>query len=208
MDSGIFDQTVKGRLFFTTASNLDDVPEVSGVYAWYLPMRGDTASNLEKYLQSLTSHIEETAPASSISGESMQRRFNLERNPPTFNLTDPAIQRISSKITSSQLQALASSIFILSFLTEPIYVGMTEADKGLKSRLKQHLTSVRSFDSDKHWRGAFRTRIAKLLKKPDYLSRCLIAYMPISKEEFGDDFPRVIEHVLIRTIRPAQSVRG
>ena len=208
MNFTVFDTTVKERIFFTTAGDLDEVPEEPGVYAWFLPMRGDTASNLETYLKSMAENMAEAVQVSAVSGETMQRRFQLERNPPTFQLSEPAIRKVSTSITSSQLQSLATSVLVLSFLSEPIYVGMTEANKGLKSRLRQHLLSVHSFDDDTNWRGSFRTRVAKLLSKPDYLRRCLIAYMPISKDVFGEDFPRLIEHILIRTIRPAQSVRG
>ena len=53
-----------------------------------------------------------------------------------------------------------------------------------------------------------RTRVAQVLRDPNYLRRCLIAYLPVSSLELGDHATRLLEHILIRTVRPAQSIRG
>jgi len=208
MDPTLFDQHVKRSIGFALASDLDDVPEEPGVYAWYLPLRGDSSSDLLIYLKSLQENVEAAIPATTMSGEGRQRRFNLERNPPSFELASPAVQSLSESLSQSKIQALATAVLILSFFSEPIYVGMTDSEKGLRSRLKQHLQSVKSFDKDINWHGSFRTRVAHLLNDPKYLSRCLIAYMPVSSFALGEYAPRLLEHILIRTIRPARSVRG
>lgn len=203
-----FDKFVKGSIGFALASDLNDVPELPGIYAWYLPLKGDTSSDLLHYLKSLQGRLESAVPATEMSAAGQQRHFSVSRNPPSFDLAAPPVQRLAETITSSQLQGLASLILALSFLSEPIYVGMTAANKGLRSRLGQHLQSVKSFDGDHNWRGQFRTRIAKVLDDKTFLKQCVIAYMPISVSALGDDAPRVLEHILIRTVRPAQSVRG
>lgn len=208
MDPALFDQQVKRSIGFCLASDLEDVPEEPGIYAWYLPMRGDSSSGLLQYLKSLQENIEACSPATSMSGEGRQRRFTLERNPPVFDLGSQAIQILSESLSPSKVQALAKTVLVLSIFAEPIYVGMTEANKGLRSRLRQHLQSVKSFDHDLRWSGSFRTRIAKVLGESTYLNRCVIAYMPVSSLGFGDNATRLLEHILIRTIRPAQSIRS
>lgn len=208
MESSLFDQLVKSSIGFTLATEIEDVPEEPGIYAWYLPMRGDSSSNLLQYLKSLQQHMKETNPVTSMAGEGRQKRFNLERNHPSFDLASDVIQELANSLSSSKIQSLASAILILSFFTEPIYVGMTKSGKGLRGRLKQHLQSVKSFDDDMNWTGSFRTRVAQILNDPDYLKRCLIVYMPMSAVNLSDDSTRLIEHILIRTIRPVQSVRG
>lgn len=204
----MFDKFVKGSIGFTLASDLENVPEEPGIYAWYLPLKGDTSSDLLHYLKSLQSSAESSIPATEMSAAGRQRQFTVTRNPPLFELATPAVQRLSETISSSNLQKLARLVLALSFFSEPIYVGMTEANKGLQSRLKQHLQSVKTFDDDAKWRGEFRTRMAKVLGDSSFLKQCVIAYMPISVSELGEDAPRVLEHILIRTVRPAQSVRG
>ncbi len=204
----LFDQFAKDSIGFAVASDLENVPEEPGVYAWYLPLKGDASSDLLRFLTTLQGNVESSTPATEMSGSGRQRRFTIERNPPVFDLGSPAVQKLSESITPSRLQALANLVLVLSFFSEPIYVGMTEADKGLRSRLKQHLQSVKSFDEDSKWSGAFRTRIAKVLGDGKFLKQCLVAYMPLPASMLGDDAARVLEHILIRSIRPAQSVRG
>ena len=208
MNPSLFDQQVKQCLGFAVAADIDEVPEEPGIYAWYLPLRGDSSLDLLGFLKSLQSNTEAGLPATSMTGESRQRRFVLDRNPPDFDLTSEMVRKLSESLSSSKIQTLASTVLILSFLTEPIYVGMTEANKGLRSRLKQHLQSVKMFDQDRNWSGAFRTRVAQVLQDPTYLRRCLIAYMPVTSLQLGEHSTRLIEHILIRTIRPVQSVRG
>ena len=208
MNSSLFDQTVKQSIWFAVASDLDDVPEEPGIYAWYLPLRGDSNTDLLGYLRSLQSNAESGTPATSIRGESRQRRFVIDRNPPEFDLESEVVRKLSNSMTSSKIQTLANVVLVLSLLAEPIYVGMTEANKGLRSRLKQHLQSVKLFDQDRSWTGQFRTRVAVALQDPNYLRRCLIAYLPVSSLELGDYATRLLEHILIRTIKPAQSIRG
>jgi len=204
----LFDKFVKDSIGFAVASDLEDVPDEPGIYAWYLPLKGDDSADLLRYLKNLQTRVESSIPATQISGAGRQRQFTTGRNPPSFDLGAPAVQRLSETITSSKLQVLANLVLVLSFFSEPIYVGMTEANKGLRSRLKQHLQSVKSFDDDAKWNGEFRTRIAKVLGDGNFLKQCVIAYMPISSTELGDDVPRVLEHILIRTVRPSQSIRG
>ena len=208
MTPTLFDKFAKDSIGFAVASDLESVPEEPGVYAWYLPLKGDASTDLLRFLSTLQSNVEFSIPATEISGSGRQRRFSIERNPPVFDLGSPAVQNLSESITPSRLQALANLVLVLSFFSEPIYVGMTEADKGLRSRLKQHLQSVNTFDEDSKWSGSFRTRIAKILNDGKFLKQCLIAYMPLPTSMLGEDSARVLEHILIRSVRPAQSVRG
>ena len=126
---------VKSSFGFTLAADIEDVPEEPGIYAWYLPMRGDSSGDLLQYLRSLEENVETGIPATSMSGEGRQRRFVLERNPPKFNLNSAEVQKLSGTLSTSKIQTLASVVLVLSFLTEPIYVGMTEANKGLRLSL-------------------------------------------------------------------------
>jgi hypothetical protein len=208
MSYGLFDTGIKRRLGFSLASELDDVPETPGIYAWYLPMRGDTSSGLVNYLRTLRENIEHATPISVIEGEGRQRRFLFERNPPTFDVQVPEIERLAASLSDSRLQIVAQLVLTLSLFTEPFYVGMTKAEGGLRSRLTQHKRTVKSFDDDTNWNGSLRSRVARALQDPSFLDRCIVAYLPLSNIEFGEDLARLLEHVLIRTIRPAQSIRG
>jgi len=206
--SSLFDDTIKGAIFYTNASNLEDVPDCAGVYAWYLPLRGDDSDDLLKFLSSLESNASKLVPASQIEASGQQRKLVVERNPPSFDMASSEIRRLADACDSQDVQRLSSLVSKLAFLMEPIYVGMTTENNGLKSRLQQHLMSVNSFDEDSNWSGSFRTRIAKILGEKDMLRKCLIAYIPIKENIYGPNAARLIEHILIRTIRPAQSKRG
>jgi hypothetical protein len=207
-DFGLFDRSLKTRIGFTRASDISDVPNEPGIYAWYLPLSGDDSGNLLGFLKSLQGNLERTSPATEVSGAGRQRHFSVKRNPPAFHMDSEPVLRLDEHIGKSGLQALSRLVLFLSFLSEPIYIGMTKGSEGIKGRLAQHLQSPGSFDSDASWNGAFNSRISTILNDASILKQCLIAYLPIPSGEIGDDAPRVIEHILIKTICPAMARRG
>lgn len=152
--------------------------------------------------------MERSAPATEVSGKGRQRHFSVRRNSPLFKLDAETILKLDSELTSSSLQILSKLVLFLSFMSEPIYIGMTKGAEGLRGRLTQHLAAPKDFDDNAEWNGAFNSRIAATLDDPSYLKQCLIAYLPVPTEELGDDTPRIIEHILIKTICPALSRRG
>jgi len=205
---GIFDQSLKSRIGFAIASDLSDVPNEPGIYAWYLPLKGDDSGGLMDFLKSLESNLKRMIPATEVSGEGRQLCFRVRRNAPRFQLNSKPILRLEEEMGSRGLQNLASLIRFLSILSEPVYIGMTNGEEGLKGRLTQHLQTPSRFDSDERWNGAFNSRIAKILNDRSVLTQCLVAYLPIPTDEIGESAPRVIEHILITTICPALSRRG
>jgi hypothetical protein len=205
---GIFDGDLKKRFGFVKASESEDIPELPGIYAWYLPMRGDDGTDLPAFLKSLEKSIAHFAPVTKLEADGTQRKLQIERNVPEFDLSSAPIQRLATSLSSSQVQQLSKLVLMLSFLTEPFYVGMTDASNGLRNRIQQHLQSVRSFDEDKRWTGAFRTRIAHVLGEKEALKRCLVAFVTLPEELVGTDASRLLEHILIRTVSPSQSQRG
>lgn len=205
---GIFDSDLKKRFGFVQASEFADIPEGPGIYAWYLPMRGDDGADLLVFLKSLERSISNFAPVTKLEADGTQRKIYIERNVPEFDLASAPIQRLSTTLSGSQIQQLSKLVLMLSFLTEPFYVGMTDASNGLKNRIQQHLQSVKTFDEDKRWTGAFRTRIAHVLGEKEALKRCLVAFVTLPEELVGTETARLLEHILIRTISPSQSHRG
>lgn len=205
---GIFDGDLKKRFGFVQASEASDIPDLPGIYAWYLPMRGDDGADLPVFLTSLEKSIAHFTPVTKLEADGTQRKIHIERNAPEFDLSSAPIQRLASTFSSSQVQQLSKLVLMLSFLTEPFYVGMTDASNGLKNRIQQHLQSVKSFDEDRRWTGAFRTRIAHVLGEKEALKRCLVAFVTLPEELVGTEASRLLEHILIRTISPSQSQRG
>lgn len=208
MSCALFDQSVKKTLSFAVASDLEDVPDEPGIYAWYLPFRGDTSGDLLRYLKSLEANLMHSVPVTAVYGATKQSHFTLQRNVPAFDFTTSNIESLAQSMRPSQVQSLGAAVLALSFLSEPFYIGMTEAQNGLRSRLLQHLASVDSFDKDLRWRGSLRTRIAHTLKDPAFLSKCIIVYVPMAALDLGENASRLLEHVLIRIVSPAQSLRG
>lgn len=205
---GIFDGDLKKRFGFVKAAEFEDIPELPGIYAWYLPMRGDDGSDLPAFLRSLEKSISHYAPVTKLEANGAQRRIQIERNVPEFDVTSAPLQRLTESLSSSQVQQLSKLVLMLSFLTEPFYVGMTDSSNGLRNRIQQHLQSVKSFDEDKQWTGTFRTRIAHVLEEKEALKRCLVAFVTLPDELVGTDAARLSEHILIRTVCPSQSKRG
>lgn len=205
---GIFDLDLKTRFGFARASEIEDIPETPGIYAWYLPMKGDDGGDLAFFLSSLERSISKFSPATRLEAEGTQRRIQIERNHPAFDLQLSAIQRLSASLSNSQIQQLAKLVLMLSFLTEPFYVGMTDASNGLRGRIQNHLQCVKTFDDDSGWTGAFRTRVAQILGEKEALKKCMIAFVTLPDDLAGTEAPRLLEHILIRTVRPSQSKRG
>lgn len=203
-----FDKGVKKWIGFAKADCIEDVPTTPGIYAWYLPLAGDDTGGLQHFLSTLQSDIKNSAPATRVTGEGRQRMYSIERTPPKFDFASTAIEGLQDELSGTQLEQLAKLVLYLSFLNEPIYIGMTKSEQGLRGRLKQHLQEPKTFEDDEGWHGAFNSRIAKKLSDKTFLRRCVIAFMPIAELELGGNAPRVLEHILIRTIRPAQSERG
>mgnify|MGYP006428072441 CR=1 FL=1 len=204
----VFDASVKNTFSYAMASDIEDVPDCAGIYAWYLPLLGDDSSDLIRFLTSLQNNSIKYSPASKIEADGQQRRVTVERKPANFDLQLEMIQRMASDMSSESVQKLSAFVMRMAFISEPIYVGMTTASNGLKSRLKQHLQSVKTFDTDNKWSGSFRTRVAYELKDKDSLKKCVICYMPLDDTLLGTDVTRILEHILIRTVRPAQSKKG
>jgi hypothetical protein len=205
---GIFDLDIKARIGFARASDIEDMPESPGIYAWYLPLRGDDGGDLITFLKTLEKNTELYTPVTNLAATGTQRQIQIERNPPRFEYDSPTLQRLASTTSSHQIQSIANIVLMLSFLSEPFYIGMTDSSFGLRGRIKQHLASVNLFDADNSWTGAFRTRVAKTLQQKDALKRCLIAYFTLPEELESGEAARLLEHILIRTIKPAQSKRG
>lgn len=207
-DYGIFDSDLKQRFGFAKASDTEDIPDLPGIYAWYLPMRGDDGGDLMHFLKTLESTISRFTSVTTLEANGTQRRVQIKRNTPEFQLDSDAVMKLATRLSASQIQQVARLTLMLSFLSEPFYVGMTDASNGLRSRIRQHLVSVKSFDEDKQWSGSFRTRIAHSLNEKDALKRCLVAFVTLPDELAEVEASRLLEHILIRTVRPSQSKKG
>ncbi len=205
---GIFDSDLKQRFGFAKASDTDEIPDLPGIYAWYLPMRGDDGGDLTHFLKTLQSTISRFASVTTLEANGTQRSVQIERNTPEFQFDSDAVMKLATVLTTSQVQQVARLTLMLSFLSEPFYVGMTDFSNGLQSRIRQHLVSVKTFDEDKHWTGSFRTRIAHSLREKDALKRCLVAFVTLPDDLIEVGASRLLEHIIIRTVRPSQSKNG
>jgi hypothetical protein len=204
---GSFDQTVKTYFGFARADEIEHVPEVPGVYAWYIPLRGDDSGSLLEFLADLHNTLKDYVPLTALGAESAQRVISIERHAPNFAPTETE-ETLSQQLANESVQAIAQLMLAMSFLAEPVYVGMTRQKGGLRARLKSHLQNPRTlFDDDQGWTGSFRSRAAEALGRPDGLSGCLVAYISLPRSETLRDerVIRLLERHLIRFIRPAQN---
>jgi len=198
-----FDATAKRLLCFYEASDLSEVPELPGIYAWFLPLRGDTSDDFLTFLKSLESGVEKMAELTNIEGQTGQLRVSVRRDNPV--LSDAGEHISVEDLSPRKLQQIASMLLFCSFLTAPIYVGMT--DKSLRKRLQSHLLKPDLWD-DEGWTGTFRNRVANRIGDTRFLERCLICCLPFDNTDFPKGTVRLFEKLLIRTLRPSQSLRG
>ena len=207
---GSFDHTVKTYFGFARADEIDHVPESPGVYAWYIPLRGDDSGSLLEFLGDLHNTLKDYVPLTALGAVGAQRSISIERNSPEFLPTD-AEETLSRELANESIQAVAQLMLVMSFLAEPVYVGMTRQKGGLRARLKSHLQNPRTlFDEDQAWTGSFSSRAAEVLGRPDGLNGCLVAYISLPKSNVLRDkrVIRLLERQLIRFIRPAQNRRS
>jgi hypothetical protein len=196
----MLDQTVKQLIFFTRASEFEDIPDVPGIYAWFLPLEGDDTGSLKVLLDSLLARLASSNQLTVAEGESGQHRISIQRAIPE-NLDRENLPDLSSH----QIQKTARLLKTCSFLSSPIYIGMT-VKMGLRSRIKSHLANPGDLN-DENWCGSFRSRVAWQTGQQRFLETCMIAYLPMSPDDIPEPLVRVFEQVLIKTIRPTQSIR-
>ena len=197
----MLDQTVKQLLFFIRASDCDEMPDDPGIYAWFLPLEGDDTADLKTLLESLVSRLAAANQLTQAEGETGQHRISIQRTIPELS-----VNAVLPDLSSHQIQKAAKILKACSFLSSPIYIGMT-VKMGLRSRIKSHLANPGELH-DENWAGSFRSRVAWQTGDSRFLENCMIAYLPLPLGEIPEPLVRVFEQVLIRTIRPTQSVRG
>ena len=197
----MLDSEIKNRLSFVRADDISSVPDCPGVYAWYLPLVGRDSGSFFDYLDDLKKNLASWDAAKIIETNGRQKTFTIAPFRPEFNKESKELVALNEEVNSVQLQSISRLIYLLSFLSEPFYIGKT--DRGLKGRLKDHLADVKLFEDD-NWNGSLRSRIAKI--DPQMMRQCLIVY--ICLDNYGENkIARLIEHVLIKIIQPSQSRR-
>jgi hypothetical protein len=205
-----FDHLVKTRLGFALASQIDSVPDRPGIYAWYIPLKGDDSGTLLNFVADLQTTLSQYACLSELAAVGAQRRVLISRNCPSDEPSE-ADTILSNGLSNETVQIIAQLMLVMSFLAEPVYVGMTFQQGGLRARLRSHLQNSKDlFDDDPGWTGSFRNRAAQALGVQDGLRNCLIAYLTLP-ESFpleNADLVRFLERQLIRYVRPAQNRRS
>lgn len=192
----------KRFLHFAKASEVDEIPDVPGIYAWYTPLRGDDSGTLRDYLNSLEASFDRYAPLKRLRLEGKQKTFQVDATKPSFSQN--YVDELSGTLASTDVQVLSKLVLILSFLSEPFYIGKT--DSSLRGRIKSHLGSPDSFDDD-NLRNVLKNRVFAQTDSR-VLQQCLIAYVPLEADASAHSLPRLLEHVLLRIIQPTQSVKG
>lgn len=205
-----FDHLVKTHLGFALASQVDSVPDRPGIYAWYIPLKGDDSGTLLDYVTALQATLGRYVSLSEMAAVGAQRHVLISRNYPTDEPTE-ADRALSNGVSNETVQLIFQLMLVMSFLAEPVYVGMTFQQGGLRARLRSHLQNPRElFEDDSGWSGSFRSRAARALGVGDGLRNCLIAYLTLP-EGFplnSPDLVRFLERQLIRYVRPAQNRRA
>jgi hypothetical protein len=205
-----FDHSVKTTLGFALATQIDHIPDRPGLYAWYVPLKGDDSSSLLNFLSQLHDTFSTYAGLSEMSAESAQKKITISRNTPAFQPSQSE-ESLSAELTNETVQIISALMLTLSFFSEPVYVGMTFQRGGLRARLRSHLQSPETlFEQDRNWTGGFRSRAARTLRQADGLRNCLIAYAVIPDHLPLNDkrIVRLLERHLIRFIRPPQNKRS
>lgn len=200
----MLDEDVKRLMGYAEASDLSEVPDEPGIYAWFLPLRGDTSGDAVSFVRSLCLGLEKGLALSEA--QAAVGSLDIVARRGIDDPRDAVLTRASDKLTSHQLQKVARLLLCCSFLSSPVYVGMT-SKQGLRTRLQQHLAKPSTL-SDGNWLRDFRSRAAAKTGLDTYLRQCVIAYACFREEELPAEAIRLAEHVLIRTARPAQSVAG
>jgi len=130
----------------------------------------------------------------------------LRRAPLNFGLCNDTLNGIDQALGPADLEHVSTLLFALSFLLPPIYVGMARGEDGLRGRLRAHV-SVGLTEEER--KGTLGGRLSSALGEAKYLRRCTALYVPLKVEgAAAATTARLLEHVLIRVLRPSESKRG
>lgn len=201
---------IKEQIFFAYGSDLENIPEKPGIYAWFLPVN----INFENLFQSVQEDTRSKAR------EMLQAELNKYNDVHKINGTlgpysvaigkrnaelgsDLRIFAEGKKMLEEDKKNLFNIFMALSIFNAPIYVGMTEREEGLKKRLREHIQAKIDEASPN---ANLRTRLFRATGDRDLLERCLAAAVPMA--QLDNQIYRFAEHVLIQSIRPIQSKRG
>ena len=201
----MLDMSIKKHLLFCDAAEVENLPDDPGIYAWFLPLAGDDSGNLKAMVNSLFTKTDTVRSVTEVEAGVGQFEIVMRRGSPG-SLDEPLIQELNAQLTGTDLQVASKYLLLCSFLTAPIYVGMT-VKMGLRERVKSHLQNPRELD-DINWTGSFRSRVARSTENVNFLRRCLIACLPMPPDKFPPKMVRLFEHILLRVVRPAMSRRG
>lgn len=199
-----FDGYVKRNLIFALANELDAVPEQPGVYAWFLPFEADATVSVRELMRSLCDGLKASTALTQVEADVGATTVALRMAVPSFDLELQAAQAADQAMTRRQRENLGQLLLALSLLAPPIYVGLARGKRGLRGRLEQHLAGE---TLDPQWLGSFHSRVRHVMEDASLLRRCVIACMPLPSG-MPPEATRVLEHILIRVVRPAQSRRG
>lgn len=201
----MFDTTVKNNLIFCEASEAEDLPNEPGIYAWFFPLDADDTGDLKRLVTSLIQKSNHAQELTKVHGNVAQLEISLSRSLPEL-AQEELIADLNAHLNSVQIQKAARLLLVCSFLTAPIYVGMT-IDMGLRDRVRSHLRDPGQLN-DANWNGSFCSRAAWRTRDSAFLQRCLVVCLPMPIALFPPDMVKLFEHLLIRTIRPPLSRRG
>lgn len=208
---------ISDRIGFYTKETAFDIPETSGVYAWFLPLwlySEDPCVLAQTVQRAFLYDADSTTRRDTLGSPTRTAHvdynwdtlmFSVERRA-KFKLSDHYRTRWDEMLNrSEERDAFATALMESTLFTKPLYVGKTD---NLNARYFQHVSGNRSQNNDFHNR--FTEHCAKEdlnLRVADLLFVCVSTDPPSSKTLRESDLNSLLEKVLLHLAAPPFSCR-
>jgi hypothetical protein len=200
------DRLIKRSINFCWGSDVDDTPEEPGVYAWFLPFRSSDFTDLPRLFESARSNLESKAALTRVGGKIGASFIEFQQAVPAKEDLRP-LSVPENPLSRSQMEQIGDFLLAFSILSPPIYVGMAAGERGLRQRLKQHVSGNFVIAQDDPYLGSFAARVTHIINDPRYLPQCIVAYASLNNLPEKAIASRWLEHFLINQVNPNLSIR-
>lgn len=201
------DTLIKHSITFHWGSEVAESPEEVGIYAWFLPNLGGPSATLGKLFASVQKQLDQTSALTEVTGRVGTSRLSIRQSVGAENW-ESRLPETEWPFSRIQVENVANLLLALSIFSPPIYVGMAAGQGGLRQRLKQHVEGqIQVLDGDP-FLGTFAARVTHIMNDPRVLKKCVVACVKVSGFPDNAKIIREIEHFLIQTLKPTQSIKG
>jgi len=201
------DALIKHSISFHWGDEIADAPEDAGIYAWFLPNIGGSVSSLGKLFNSVQKQLNQSSTLTEVIGRVGRSRFAVRQSVSTEDWEE-RLSDAEWPLSRTQIETVGNLLIAISIFSPPIYIGMAAGQGGLRQRLRQHVDGQYQVIDGDPYLGTFAARVTHLMNDPRVLRKCMVACVKVAG--FPDDrkLIREIEHFLIQTLKPSQSIKG